>query len=48
MSDAMWVVTQLQSEAQKLNESNEDLKMKINELKVGFFLGKNPRQLNHK
>lgn len=37
LSDAVRMVTQLQSEAKKLKESNEELQEKIKELKVGFL-----------
>lgn len=36
LSDAVRMVTQLRSEAQKLKESNGDLQEKIKELKVRF------------
>lgn len=36
LGDAVRMVIQLQSEAQKLKESNEDLQEKIKELKVNF------------
>lgn len=36
LSDAVRMVTQLQSEARKLKESNEELQEKIKELKVCF------------
>lgn len=34
LSDAVRLVTELRSEAQKLKESNEDLQIRIRELKV--------------
>lgn len=37
LSDAVRMVTQLQSEAKKLKESNEELQDKIKELKVCFL-----------
>lgn len=37
LADAIRMVTQLRSKAQKLKESNEDLQVKIKELKVGLF-----------
>lgn len=37
LSDAVRIVTQLRSEAQKLRESNEEIQERIKELKVRFL-----------
>ena len=45
LSDALRIVHQLRSEAQKLKESNEELQAKIKELKVKFVSKKKKNQI---